>query len=64
MYLYQGPLKPFKAIMIRARPITATNNNLVIVFTSISNRPTLDLGAELFITDLVSGPKKICTHYL
>lgn len=42
--------------MIKANAMTATNNNLVIVLTSMSNSPTLDRGAELFITDLVSGP--------
>lgn len=57
MYLYQGPLKPFSAIMSNAKPITAANKSFVMVFTSISSRPTLDRGAELFITDLVSGPE-------
>jgi hypothetical protein len=56
-YRYHGPPKPFRAIMIRAKAITATNNNFVIVFTSISRRPTLERGAELFITDLVSVPE-------
>lgn len=57
IYLYQGPLKPFNAIISKAKPITAANKSLVIVFTSISRRPTFDRGAELFITDRVSGPK-------
>lgn len=37
--------------------MTATNKSLVIVLSSMSRRPTLERGAELFITDLVSGPK-------
>lgn len=56
MYRYQGPLNPFKAIINKANPITATNRSFVIVFSSISRRPTFERGAELFITDLVSGP--------
>lgn len=59
MYLYHGPLKPLRAIISKANPITAANKSFVIVLTSISKRPTLERGAELFITDLVSGPKKI-----
>lgn len=61
MYLYQGPPKPFKAIMSNAKPITATNNNFVMVFNSMSSKPTLERGCELFITDLVSGPVYITT---
>lgn len=56
MYLYHGPLKPFSAIISSASPITAANNNFVIVFTSMSSRPTFERGAELFITERVSLP--------
>lgn len=56
MYLYQGPPKPFKAIINKDKPTTATNSNFVNVFSSKSSNPTLERGAELFITDRVSGP--------
>lgn len=59
MYLYQGPPKPLSAIINKAKPITAANKSLVIVLTSISRRPTFERGAELFMTDLVSGPKSL-----
>lgn len=59
IYLYQGPLKPLSAIINKAKPITAANKSLVMVLTSISRRPTFERGAELFITDLVSGPKSL-----
>lgn len=61
MYLYQGPLNPFKAIINKDKPTTATNSNLVKVFISMSKRPTLERGAELFITERVSGPVYITT---
>lgn len=59
MYLYQGPLKPLSAIISNAKPITAANKSFVMVLTSISRRPTFERGAELFMTDLVSGPKSL-----
>lgn len=66
MYRYQGPLNPFNAIINRANPMTATKRSFVIVFSSMSKSPTFERGAELFITDLVSGPesnKQCCRSY-
>lgn len=61
MYLYQGPPNPFNAIISKDNPTTATNNTFVNVFNSKSKSPTLERGAELFITERVSGPVYITT---
>lgn len=58
MYRYHGPLNPLSATIRKAMAITAINKIFVIVFTSISRSPTFERGAELFITDRVSGPTK------